>query len=88
MHFKAGSKEAKATLEIGETKYSIKAPLVAQSVKIAEDLDKNKDDAMAQSECMKQFICELGAIPRKEIDKIEQDMFVELFWYIITPKKN
>lgn len=88
MHFKAGSREAKATLEIGDKKYSVKAPTVAQSVQIAKALDELKEDPMAQSEAMKSYICELGSIPRADLDSVENDIFVELFWHVVTPKKN
>jgi len=88
MHFKAVSEKPKATLEIGSNTYNIKAPTVGAASKLVEDLDNVKGVAKEQSMLMRKFICDLGQIPLEEVNKIEQEMFNQLFDYVIGSKKN
>jgi hypothetical protein len=88
MHFKSGSREPKATLEIGENTYKIMPPTVGQSDKFAKVYAENKGNAGVVTDMMQDYICELGSIPKTEIVKIENDMFLELFTYVISGKKN
>lgn len=86
MHFKAESKP-KATLEIGSKTYSIKAPLVGAIAELSEKMDA-ETSLVKKNEMTKQFICDLGEIPMVEISKLEQEMFNQLFEFIVNSKKN
>lgn len=88
MHFKSGSDKPKATLEVSGKTYKIKAPSVGQATKLAADLEEATGKTKVQSALMKKFICDLGAIPESDLDKIEQELFNDLFDYVITSKKN
>lgn len=88
MHFKSGQGLSKATLEIGDKTYKIKAPSVGQSTALVESLEEFSGKTVEQSKLMKEFICELGSIPMEELNLIENELFNELFDYVITPKKK
>lgn len=88
MHFKSGVAKPKATLEIGDVTYTIKTPSVGQATLLAEKIGEFESEPMKQSKLMKQFICELGSIPFEELEKIENELFNELFDYVISPKKK
>lgn len=82
------TKKEKAIIDIDGKKYSIKTPSLGQSTRLVESLAKSDKDTKAQSEIMIDFICELGSIPKEELMKIDNDLFNELFSYIISSKKN
>lgn len=88
MHFKAGSKEPKATLEIGDKTYKIFAPTVGQTDSYSEKYNQLKEDPKGLNGLMLDFISELGSIPKDELLKIENEMFSELFTYVMTPSKK
>jgi hypothetical protein len=88
MHFKAGLQEPKATIEIGANQYKIMAPTVGQADIFQVKYSEAKDDSVKLGKLMKEYICELGQIPMTELDKIENDLFSELFTYVITPSKK
>lgn len=87
MHFKAGAVKPKATLEIGSKTYTIKAPLVGQVSKMSEAIQA-ETSRQKQGEIPKQFICDLGGIPMKELELLEQETFDALFAHVIDSKKN
>lgn len=88
MHFKAGQLKAKATLEIGDKTYSIRPPSVGEATALAEAVDALSGKTMEQSKLMKEFVCSLGDIPIDVLNSIENELFNELFDYIIQPKKK
>lgn len=86
MHFKAESKP-KATLEIGSNTYKITAPLVGQTASLSEAL--SAEPSLSKQNLMtKQFMCDLGQIPMAELEKLDQDLFNQLFDFIVSSKKN
>jgi hypothetical protein len=88
MHFKAGVAKPKATLEIGDKTYSIRTPSVGEATALADKIGELVGKPMEQSKVMKQFVCDLGMIPFDELEKIENELFNDLFDYIIQPKKK
>jgi hypothetical protein len=88
MHFKSGEKKAKATLEIGEKTYQIMPPSVGEATSLAEAVDALTGKPMEQSKVMKDFICSLGKIPLDELNTIENELFNDLFDYVIQPVKK
>lgn len=82
------AKKEKAIVDIEGKKYIIKTPSLAQSTKLVESLAKNDKDTKAQSDIMIEFLCELGSIPKDELMKIDNDLFNDLFSYVISSKKN
>ena len=88
MHFKAGQQAPKATIEIGENVYKVMAPTVGQADKFADDINNLKEKPEDMNKLMKQYICQLGNIPMDELDKIENDLFVELFSYVVSSSKK
>lgn len=88
MHFKSGEKKAKATVEIGDKTYTIYPPTVQQSDEFSEAFNLNKDDHSKVKMLMKVYICKLGSIPMEELNKIDNDLFVEIFQHVTEPKKK
>lgn len=88
MHFKSGGAKPKATLEIGEKTYSIRAPSVKEASDLSESVEALSGKTKEQGVEMKKFICLLGSIEMAELDKIENELFNEIFEYVITPKKK
>lgn len=88
MHFKSGDKKPKATLEIGEKTYSIRTPSVKEASDLSDAVELLAGKPMEQSKEMKKFICLLGNIPSDELNSIENELFNEIFEYVITPKKK
>ena len=88
MHFKSLAKEPKATLEIGANTYKIYAPSIAQSDKFSEKYNELKEKPTELSKAMQEYICDLGQIPLDELQKIDSELFSELFSYVVTPKKK
>lgn len=87
MQFKSGATKPKATLEIGTKTYELKSPTVGQTnalMTALEDNDSTKDKGLL----MRKFICDLGKIPLDELDKIEQELFNQLFEHMVSSKKN
>lgn len=87
MEFKSESK-IKATLSIGDVVYKIKAPSLGKSTQLFEDLEANKSDIKKVSEMMVSFISDLGEIPKEKIMELDNEMFNELFSYVVGSKKN
>jgi len=88
MHFKSGGAKPKATLEIGEKTYSIRSPSVKEASDLSEVVESLSGKTKEQGVEMKKFICLLGSIEMQELDKIENELFNEIFEYVITPKKK
>lgn len=88
MHFKSGAQEPKATLEIGSNTYKIMPPTLGQADSFSAQYNQKKNDPEAVSLLMKQYVCELGSIPMDELNKVENDLFVELFSHVTTSKKK
>lgn len=88
MHFKAGQQAPKATLEIGDKTYKILAPTVGQADEFSVKINQLKDTPEKINELMKQYICDLGSIPMDDLNKVENDLFVELFSYVVNQSKK
>lgn len=88
MHFKSGGAKPKATLEIGDKTYSIRAPSVKEASDLSEVIESLSGKTKEQGIEMKKFICVLGGIPMEELDSIENELFNDVFEYVITPKKK
>lgn len=87
MEFKSESR-IKATLLIGDVVYKVKAPSLGMSTRLYEDLADNRSDVKKVSDMMVTFISDLGSIPKEQLMELENELFNELFSYIVGSKKN
>lgn len=89
MHFKSGDRSPKAVLEIGDKTYKIFSPTVGQADRFTKAYSESKENPEKLGGLMKSYICELGSIPPGEIEKIENDLFYDVFSHVINSvKKN
>jgi phosphoserine phosphatase len=89
MQFKIESeRKVKATLEMGGKTYKFYAPLLAQSEQVADMYDKAEKGEINITKVMKEYLSKLSDMPVEEMDKLETEMFNELFKYVTVPAKK
>jgi hypothetical protein len=88
MQFKVSDRRPKATIEIDGVEYKVFSPTLGQSDAYSDAVEKIKDDHKKIYFAMREYISQLGNIPRDKMNKIPDDMFFDLFKHITQPEKK
>lgn len=88
MLFDANEKKPKATLKIGDKEFKIYSPTIQQSDAYDKELTELKGSDIKVFDLMVKYICMLGDIPEADIKALQQDMFLDLFKYVIYSEKK